>query len=99
MTERDGGDDEGLSTDVGNHPEFGTRIGGVPGNSGGADISGGPGGGTGWGAWPTGMGTTDDAPASREEPEIEGERIGARRGQGADRTGPVTTEASEQQQP
>ncbi len=98
MTERDR-DDEGLSTDEGIHPEFGTRIGGVPGNSGGADISGGPGGATGWGAWPKGMGTTDDAPASIEEPEIEGDRIGARRGQLTDSTGPVTTETSKRQDP
>ena len=99
MTERDRYDDEGLSTDEGVHPEFGTRIGGVPGNSGGADISGGPGGSTGWGAWPKDMGTTDDAPASKEEREIAGERIGSRRGQHADSTGPVTTEANERPQP
>ena len=47
MTEQDRDDEERLSTDEGVHPEFGTRIGGVPGNSGGADISGGPGQGTG----------------------------------------------------
>ena len=102
MTEQDRDDEERLSTDEGVHPEFGTRIGGVPGNSGGADISGGPGQGTGWGGWPKGMGTGDDA--AREASGETGDddagtppgatRVGAEHGELADsgiNTGPVGT--------
>ena len=98
MAERNREDEERLSTDDGIRPHSGTRIGTDPGRGAAVDISGGPGSSTGWGAWPKGMGTTDDAPASQEESEIAGERIGARRGQLADSgisTGPVTTETSE----
>ena len=62
MTDRDQDDDGGLSTDNGIRQHFGTRIGTEPGQSGGADISGAPGGGTGWGSLPEGMGTHDDSP-------------------------------------
>ena len=61
MTERDR-DDERLSTDEGVHPDSETRIGAVPGEDDPVNISGYPGGSTGWGAWPEGMGTHDDAP-------------------------------------
>ena len=100
MTDRDRDDEERLSTDDAVHPEIGTRIGGVPGNSAGADISGGPGGSTGWGAWPAGMGTGDDAPdqPDAETPDEDDRprqnRIGARHGQIADSgvsTGAVDT--------
>lgn len=93
--------DTGLSTDVGEHPEVGTRIGAVPGHGADVDISGYPGGGTGAGAWPDDMGTSDDAPSSAErrrtdaESEEDEEQIGARHGQIADsgvNTGPVPTE-------
>lgn len=93
MSERDH-DDERLSTDDAIHPETGTRIGAVPGEDDPVDISGFPGGSTGHGAWPEGMGTHDDAPDSMEKRELDeaGEQTGARRGQIADsgvNTGPV----------
>ncbi len=102
MTEQDRDDEAGLSTDEAIRPEFGTRIGTDPGHGAAVDISGGPGGATGWGAWPKGMGTSDDAPgrASAEPSDDDGEthagetRIGARHGELADsgvNTGPVTT--------
>ena len=102
MTERDQDDDAGLSTDDGVRMHFGTRIGTEPGQSGGADISGSPGGGTGWGSLPEGMGTHDDSPGrvrgqtDAEEAENEdGEpRIGSRHGELADsgvNTRPVGT--------
>ena len=65
MIEGDQGDDARLSTDDGIRPHFGTRIGTEPGQSGGADISGSPGSGTGWGSLPEGMGTHDDSPGQR----------------------------------
>src|SRR5215212_3711389 len=102
MTERDEDDDARLSTDDGVRPHFGTRIGTEPGQSGGADISGSPSGGTGWGSLPEGMGTHDDSPGRRkaesgseeEGDDTGGERIGSRHGQLADsgvNTGPVGT--------
>jgi len=102
MAERDQDDDARLSTDDGVRPHFGTRIGTEPGQSGGADISGSPGGGTGWGSLPEGMGTHDDSPgrASAEtgskgtDDDTGEERIGSRHGQLADsgvNTGPVGT--------
>src|SRR5215213_9177768 len=102
MTARDQDDDASLSTDNGIRPHFGTRIGTEPGQSGGADISGSPGSGTGWGSLPEGMGTQDDSPGRRsaesgseEERDDTGEeRIGSRHGQLADsgvNTGPVGT--------
>ena len=102
MTERDRDDETRLSTDDGVHPHAGTRIGTAPGHGAAVDISGGPGGGTGWGAWPTGEGTSDepadragaasgdgDADADAGEPGI-----GSRHGEIADsgvNTGPVST--------
>ena len=102
MTERDQDDDAALSTDDGIRPHFGTRIGTEPGASGGADISGSPGGGTGWGSLPEGMGTHDDSPGqagperSSQEEDVDAgeERIGSRYGELADsgvNTGPVGT--------
>ncbi len=98
MTDRGRDDEERLSTDEGVRPEIGTRIGAVPGEDDPVNISGFPGGATGWGAWPEGMGTHDDAPDQpRDEDEdagAEDQRIGARRGQIADsgvNTGPVGT--------
>jgi hypothetical protein len=102
MTERDQDDDVRLSTDDGIRPHFGTRIGTEPGQSGGADISGSPGGGTGWGSLSEGMGTRDDSPglpgieaAAEEENNDSGKpRMGSRRGEVADsgvNTGPVGT--------
>jgi hypothetical protein len=90
VAERDR-DDEQLSTDDAIHPDIGTRIGAVPGEDDPVDISGYPGEGTGWGAWPRGEGTHDDAPESMEKREqVEaGEQIGARRGELAD-SGPTT---------
>ena len=89
MTERDEDDDARLSTDDGIRPHFGTRIGTEPGQSGGADISGSPGGGTGWSSLPAGIGTHGDSPGrasaetgSKEEDDDAGEeRIGSRHGQ------------------
>ena len=102
MTERDEDDDARLSTDDGIRPHFGTRIGTEPGQSGGANISGSPGGGTGWGSLPTRMGTHDDSPgrasaetrSNKENDDAGEERIGSRHGQIADsgvNTGPVGT--------
>jgi hypothetical protein len=102
MTDRDLDDDAGLSTDNGIRPHFGTRIGTEPGQSGGADISGSPGGGTGWGSLPEGMGTRDDSPgragteAAAEEKNYDGgkPRMGSLHGEVADsgvNTGPVGT--------
>jgi len=100
MTERDRDDEERLSTDEGIRPEIGTRIGAVPGEDDPVNISGFPGGATGWGAWPEGMGTHDapDQPdaenGNEEDAEAEGQRVGARHGQIADsgvNTGPVST--------
>jgi hypothetical protein len=91
MTERDREDDERLSTDDAIHPEIGTNIGAVPGEDDPVNISGYPGGSTGWGAWPEGEGTHDDAPESMEKIELveAGEQIGARHGELAD-SGPTT---------
>ena len=98
MTERDRDDDECLSTDDAIHPDMETRIGAVPGEADPVDISGYPGGSTGFGAWPEGMGTRDDAPDQPDDGEQEaaagGNRVGARHGQIADsgvNTGPVGT--------
>lgn len=97
MSERDR-DDERLSTDDAIHPDAETRIGAVPGEDDPVDISGFPGGATGFGAWPEGMGTHDDNPdrpdAEDRETGLGGNRIGARHGQIADSgvdTGPVGT--------
>ena len=69
MAERDRRDDEErLNTDDAVHPEIGTRIGAVPGEDDPVDISGHAGEGAGWGAWPRGMGTRDDAP---DQPDAE----------------------------
>jgi hypothetical protein len=100
MTERNHEDEEGLSTDEGIHPHSGTRIGTDPGHGAAVDISGGPGGSTGAGAWPKGMGTSDDSEGRvRAEtggdsaaPEASEPQIGAEHGQLADSgvsTGPV----------
>ncbi len=62
MTERIRGGDSSLSTDVGSHPDDLDTIGSVPGHGAEVDISGYPDGGTGWGAWPEGMGTNDEPP-------------------------------------
>jgi hypothetical protein len=103
MAERDQDHEAGLSTDDGIRPHFGTRIGTEPGQSGGADFSGSPGSGTGWGSLPEGMGTHDDSPGlagaeAAGTEEIHGDagepRIGSRHGQVADsgvNTGPVGT--------
>jgi hypothetical protein len=103
MSDRDQDDDAGLSTDNGIRQHFGTRIGTEPGQSGGADISGAPGGGTGWGSLPEGTGTHDDSPglAGAEAADAEeGEagagkpRMGSSHGEVADsgvNTGPVGT--------
>ena len=102
MTERDQDDDVRLSTDDGIRPHFGTRIGTEPGQSGGADISGSPGGGTGWGSLPEGMGTRDDSPglpgteaiAEEENNDAGKPKMGSRHGEVADsgvNTGPVGT--------
>jgi len=102
MTERDRDDEARLSTDDGVHPHVGTRIGTDPGHGAAADISGGAGGGTGWGAWPKGAGTSDEAAdgarvesGGDDADTDEGEaRIGSRHGQLADSgvsTGPVST--------
>ncbi len=72
MTDRDRNDQERLSTDEGIHPEIGTRIGAVPGEDDPVNISGFPGGGAGWGAWPEGEGVEDDAPASTKDREPPG---------------------------
>jgi hypothetical protein len=94
ITERDR-DDERLSTDDAVHPEFGTRIGAVPGADDPVDTSGDPGEGTRYGAWPEGMGTYDDAsdrPDEDQEAAPGGNHIGARHGQIAGsgvNTGPV----------
>jgi hypothetical protein len=101
MPEQDHEDEERLSTDEGVRPEFGTRIGTAPGHGAAVDISGGPGGATGWGAWPKGTGTSDDAPGhtSAESSDDDGDahagetRVGARHGELADSgvsTGPVS---------
>ncbi len=102
MTEQDRDDEERLSTDEGVHPEIGTRIGTAPGHGAAVDISGGPGQGTGWGAWPKGMGTDDDAPGRTVEESGDDDagthpgatRVGAEHGELADSgvsTGPVGT--------
>ena len=95
MTERDREDDR-LSTDDAVHPESETRIGAVPGEDDPVNISGYPGGATGWGAWPEGEGTHDDAPDGLEKRQLDeaGEQTGAHRGQTADsgaNSGPVST--------
>ena len=92
MAEQDREDEAGLSTDEGVHPHSGTRIGTDPGHGAAVDISGGPGGSTGSGAWPKGMGTSDDTDgrAASETgggdaaPEASEPRIGAEHGQLAD---------------
>ena len=100
MAERNREDEEGLSTDEGVHPHSGTRIGTDPGHGAAVDISGGPGGNTGWGALPKGMGTDDDSDGRAKDetggddaaPEASEPRIGAEHGQLADSgvsTGPV----------
>ncbi len=100
MTEQDREDEESLSTDHGIHPHSGTRIGTDPGHGAAVDISGGPGGSTGAGAWPQGMGTSDDsegragAETGDDDAALEASepRIGAEHGQLADSgvsTGPV----------
>jgi hypothetical protein len=71
VTERDRDDDDELSTDRGVHLEEDFRIGSVPGHTGTVDISGGPGGSTGWGAWPKGEGTHDD-PSDEGPARLEG---------------------------
>jgi hypothetical protein len=103
VTDREQDDDARLSTDDGIRPHFGTRIGTEPGQSGGADISGAPGGGTGWGSLPHGMGTHDDSPglagveAAGAEEEDNGAgkpRMGSDHGEAADsgvNTAPVGT--------
>jgi hypothetical protein len=94
------GGDSSLSTDVGVHPDDLDTIGSVPGHGAEVDISGYPGGGAGWGAWPEGMGTSDEMPdgASPEsdnaDADAAGERIGDRHGRRADgdeSTGPGGT--------
>jgi hypothetical protein len=100
MAEQDREDEEHLSTDDGIRPHSGTRIGTDPGHGAAVDISGGPGGSTGSGAWPKGMGTSDDtdglAAAETGSDDATSEasepRIGAEHGQLADSgvsTGPV----------
>ena len=100
MAEQGREDEAGLSTDEGIHPHSGTRIGTDPGHGAAVDISGGPGGSTGAGAWPKDMGTSDDtdgraaAETGRGDatPEASEPRIGAEHGQLADSgvsTGPV----------
>src|SRR3954454_14335436 len=92
MTERDREDDDELSTERGVHLAEDFRIGSVPGHTGTVDLSGGPGGSTGWGAWPKGMGTSDnEADEASFDPTGEGidtparhPRIGAEHGQLAD---------------
>ena len=102
MTARDQDDDASLSTDNGIRPHFGTRIDTEPGQSGGADISGSPGSGTGWGSLPEAMGTGDDSPglpgteaAAEEENNDAGmPMMGSRHGEVADsgvNTGPAGT--------
>lgn len=68
--------DIGLSTDVGEEPQIGTRIGAVPGHGTGVDISGYPGGGTGAGAWPDDMGTDTATEADASTRESNGGRAG-----------------------
>ena len=103
MSDRDQEDDASLSTDYGIRQHFGTRIGTEPGQSAGADISGSPGSGTGWGSLPEGMGTDDDSPglagaeatgAGEEDNDAGKPRMGSRHGEVADsgvNTGPVGT--------
>jgi hypothetical protein len=100
MAEQNSEDEERLSTDDGIRPHSGTRIGTDPGHGAAVDISGGPGGSTGWGAFPKGMGTNDES-EGRARNETGGDdataeaskpRIGAEHGQLADSgvsTGPV----------
>jgi hypothetical protein len=100
MAEQTSEDEERLSTDDGIRPHSGTRIGTAPGHGAAVDISGGPGGSTGWGAFPRGMGTNDES-EGRARNETGGDdatseaskpRIGADQGQLADSgvsTGPV----------
>jgi hypothetical protein len=98
VAERNREDEERLSTDDGIRPHSRTRIGTDPGHGAAVDISGGPGGSTGSGAWPKGMGTSDVSEALNEAngddaaPESSKPRIGAEHGQLADSgvsTGPV----------
>lgn len=102
MTERDRDDEARLSTDDGIRLEVGTRIGTDPGHGAAVDISGGVGGSTGWGAWPKGVGTSDEpadgmrvASGDDDADTDEGEaRVGSHHGQLADsgvNTGPVST--------
>src|SRR3954447_3043047 len=103
MAERDQDDEAGLRTDDGIRSHFETRIGTEPGQSGGADINGSPGSGTGWGSLPEGMGAHDDSPGlagaeaagTEENDRHAGDpRIGSRQGQLADsgvNTGPMGT--------
>ena len=90
MTDRTPDSDARLSTDVGIH-EAGPRIGSVPGQAAEVDISGYPGDGTGWGAWPHGVGTSEetaggarDASDAGADTEVEGMKVGSRHGHLAD---------------
>lgn len=84
MSERIRGGDSSLSTDVGAHPDDLDTIGSVPGHGAEVDISGYPGGSTGWGAWPEGMGTSDDTGESagpgpdEDAPNAAGKSAGSR---------------------
>jgi hypothetical protein len=93
MSDRDTRDETRLSTDVGTHLDR-LRIGSIPGQSDEVDISGNPGDGTGWGAWPKGQGTSEHAETPDHDEVPSEERIGAEHGQLADsgvNTGPVGT--------
>jgi hypothetical protein len=98
MSDRDTPDESGLSTDVGVHLDR-LRIGSIPGEGSEVDISGNPGDGTGWGAWPQGQGTSESREEGRDTtPDTDQasseKRIGAEHGQLADSgvtTGPVGT--------
>jgi hypothetical protein len=70
MGEQDREDKAGLSTDEGIHPHSGTRIGTDPGHGAAVDISGGPGGSTGAGAWPKDMGTSDTRTAGQRPKRV-----------------------------
>lgn len=96
MADRHRANSEGSSTDDAIDLDGETSIGAVPGTEVEPDISGFPGGATGFGAWPEGEGTRDDAPGSldKRERDEEGEQIGARHGQIADsgvNSGPVAS--------
>ena len=86
MHERENDASTDFGTELVLDPGAGTRIGSVPGQAAEVDISGYPGGGTGWGAWPDGMGTSEEM-AGQARAEINDddadtdageERIGAR---------------------